>query len=66
MSFRVVFTRNGEARPVVPEEAIVWGGDGSHLFVIREGAARRVPVTITSRREGEVFVDGEFERTDRV
>ena len=66
MSFRVVFTRNGEAGPVVPEEAIVWGGDGSHLFVIREGAARRVPVTITSRREGEVFVDGEFERTDRV
>ncbi|MGB3806485.1 MAG: efflux RND transporter periplasmic adaptor subunit [Erythrobacter sp.] len=66
MSFRVVFTRNGEARPVVPEEAIVWGGEGSHLFVVRGGAARRVPVTITARREGEVFVDGDLDESDRV
>ncbi|WP_240530279.1 efflux RND transporter periplasmic adaptor subunit [Novosphingobium sp. PC22D] len=66
MSFRVVFTRAGEARPVVPEEAIVWGGEGSHLFVIRESRAVRVPVTITSRREGSVFVDGALRRSDRV
>ena len=33
MSFRVVFERQGEARPVVPEQAIVWGGEGSHIFV---------------------------------
>ncbi|MGB3795691.1 MAG: efflux RND transporter periplasmic adaptor subunit, partial [Alteraurantiacibacter sp.] len=66
MSFRVVFARNGEARPVVPEEAIVWGGEGSHIFVVREGVARRVPVTITARREGVVFVDGQLESGDRV
>ena len=66
MSFRVTFNRAGEARPVVPEEAIVWGGEGSHLFVIREGQAVRIPVTITSRREGSVFVDGTIRRTDRV
>lgn len=66
MSFRVVFSRKGEARPVVPEEAIVWGGEGSHLFIVREGKARRVPVTITSRREGAVFVDGAVRRSDRV
>ena len=66
MSFRVTFNRAGEARPVVPEEAIVWGGEGSHLFVIREGQAVRIPVTITSRREGSVFVDGAIRRTDRV
>ncbi len=66
MSFGVVFTRNGEARPAVPEQAIVWGGEGSHLFVVREGKARRVPVTITARREGAVFVDGAPRRNDRV
>ena len=66
MSFRVTFNRAGEARPVVPEEAIVWGGEGSHLFVIREGQAVRIPVTITSRREGSVFVDGAIRRADRV
>ncbi|MEW4448915.1 efflux RND transporter periplasmic adaptor subunit [Qipengyuania sp. JC766] len=66
MSFRVVFSRAGEARPVVPEEAIVWGGEGSHIFVVREGTARRIPVTITSRRDGLVFVDGAVNRNDRV
>ena len=66
MSFRVTFNRAGETRPVVPEEAIVWGGEGSHLFVIREGKAVRVPVTITARREGSVFVNGAIRRQDRV
>ncbi|MEH6791794.1 efflux RND transporter periplasmic adaptor subunit [Parasphingorhabdus sp.] len=66
MSFRILFTRNGETRAAVPEEAIVWGGEGSHLFVVRAGKARRVPVTITSRRDGLVFVDGAVARSDRV
>ena len=66
MSFRVQFTRNGTTRPAIPEEAIVWGGEGSHLFLVREGKAVRVPVTITSRRDGRVFVDGRVSRNDRV
>ena len=66
MSFRVSFSRPGETRPLVPEQAIVWGGEGSHIFVIRDGKAVRIPVTITSRREGSVFVDGALRRTDRV
>ena len=66
MSFRVVFERQGEPRPVVPEQAIVWGGEGSHVFVVRDRKAVRVPVTITARREGLVFVDGAIRRGDRV
>lgn len=66
MSFRVVFTRNGETRAAVPEQAIVWGGEGSYLFVVRDGKANRVPVTITARREGLVFVDGQVSARDRV
>lgn len=66
MSFRVVFARNGETRPAVPEQAIVWGSDGSYLFAVREEAAQRVPVTITSRREGLAFVQGKLSADDRV
>lgn len=66
MSFRVTFTRNDTTRAAVPEEAIVWGGEGSHLFVVREGKASRVPVTITSRRNGIALVDGELTESDRV
>lgn len=66
MSFRVQFAHSGTSRPAVPEEAIVWGGEGSHLFLIREGKAVRVPVTITSRRDGRVFVNGRIGRNDRV
>lgn len=66
MSFRVLFARDSEARPAVPEEAIVWGGEGSYLFVVRDGKAHRVPVTITSRREGLAFVDGMIAPRDRV
>ena len=66
MSFRVTVDRRGDPRPAVDEEAIVWGGEGSHLFVVREGKAKQVPVTITARREGQVFVDGALSRGDRV
>ena len=66
MSFRVQFTQSGTMRAAVREEAIVWGGEGSHLFLVREGKAVRVPVTITSRRAGRVFVDGRIARNDRV
>lgn len=66
MSFRVSFTRNDTNRAAVAEEAIVWGGEGSHLFVVRDGTAARVPVTITSRRNGLALVDGELTDSDRV
>lgn len=66
MSFRVVFARTGETRPAVPEQAIVWGSDGSYLFVVRDETAQRVPITITSRREGLAFVEGELSPNDRV
>ena len=66
MSFRVMFTRNDATRAAVAEEAIVWGGEGSHLFVVREGKAARIPVTITSRRDGLALVDGDLKAGDRV
>ncbi|GGC17300.1 hemolysin D [Novosphingobium marinum] len=66
MSFRVVFSGAGQARPAVPEEAIVWGGDGSYLWAVRDGKAARVPITITSRREGLAFVDAPLNPRDTI
>ncbi len=66
MSFRVQFEGAGITRPAVPEEAIVWGGEGSYLWQVVNEAAQRVPVTITSRRDGLALVDAEIGANDMV
>ena len=57
MSFSVRFVDTGQTRPAVPEAAVIWDGDGSAVFTVREGQAERTPVTISSRREGQVLLD---------
>lgn len=66
MSFRASFESLGEARPAVPEAAVVWGGDGSYLWAVRDGAARRVPITIVERRDGQVLVSGAVRAEERI
>ena len=66
MSFRVSFRIEGEPYPVVPEAALVWGGDGAYLWVVEEGVARRRSVTIVSRDQGVVLVDGDLEAGDLI
>ncbi|AKH42864.1 Multidrug resistance protein MdtA precursor [Croceibacterium atlanticum] len=66
MSFRVRYSGAGTMRPAVPEEAIVWGGEGSYLWTVRDGAAARMPVTITSRRDGLALVDAPLGANDLV
>lgn len=60
MSFRVTFDIPGQSYPAVPEAAILWGGQGSYVWAVREGQAHRLPVTIVSRAEGYVLVRGEL------
>lgn len=62
MSFSVRFVDEGVMRPSVPEAAVVWDGDGSAVFTVRDGEAERTPVTISSRREGIVLLDGDIDR----
>ena len=57
MSFSVRFTDSGQVRPAVPEAAVMWTGEGSSVYAVRNGKAVRVPVTITSRRDGTVLLD---------
>jgi len=66
MSFRANFEAPGRARPAVPESAVVWGGDGSYLWAVRDGVARQVPVTIAARREGMVLVSGTLQPQERI
>ena len=62
MSFSVRFVDSGQQRPAVPEEAVVWDGDGSAIFTVKDGAATRTPVTISSRREGIVLLDAPVDK----
>lgn len=66
MSFRVRFAGSGVVRPAVPEEAIVWGGEGSYLWQVVNNEARRVPLTIASRRDGMALVDAAVGESDLV
>ncbi|WP_343345018.1 efflux RND transporter periplasmic adaptor subunit [Sphingomicrobium sp. XHP0239] len=66
MSFRVRYRDFGVTRPAVPEAAVIWGGEGSYVWSVREGEAVRVPVTITSRSDGVVLLDAPLERGDLV
>ena len=61
MSFRVGFSIPGQSYPAIPEAAILWGGEGSYVWAVRDGQAHRVPVTIVSREQGYVLVRGELE-----
>lgn len=60
MSFTVRYTDRGRMRAAVPEAAVVWGGEGSSVFAVRDGRAVRVPVTIAARRDGLALVGGEL------
>tara|TARA_B100000953_G_scaffold292637_1_gene280131 strand:- start:656 stop:1762 length:1107 start_codon:yes stop_codon:yes gene_type:complete len=62
MSFRINLDLAGRELPAVPEEAIIWGSDGAHLFRVVDGTARRLPLTIVARREGLALVDAQLPR----
>ncbi|WNO54048.1 efflux RND transporter periplasmic adaptor subunit [Stakelama saccharophila] len=58
MSFGVRIAGSGRTYPSVPEAAVVWGGDGAYIWVVRDGTAHKVPITIAGRRDGRVLVGG--------
>jgi membrane fusion protein, multidrug efflux system len=66
MSFRIVFDIEGPEWPVVPEAAIVWGGDGPSLWLVREGEAVAVNVGIRERRAGRVLIEASIAAGERV
>lgn len=67
MSFEVALGLPGAgAKPAVPELALQWGRDGAHVWAVREGVARQVPVRVLQRVGAEVWVDAPLADGERV
>ena len=66
MSFRVTSDVVGTLYPVVPEIAVQWGGDGSFIWVVKDGKARQTRATIVQRQEGSILVDADLMPGDQV
>lgn len=66
MSFRVTLDVEGQTRASIPEVAIQWGGDGSFVWAVSDGTARRLPVSIVQRQGATVLVDAGFSEGDKV
>lgn len=60
MSFAVSLRFPGETLVAVDPLAVQWSRDGSFVWVVREGAAQRVAVTIRQRDADRVLVDGDL------
>lgn len=60
MSFAVRFADRGRMRPAVPEAAVMWTGDGSSVFAVKDGKAVRIPVTIAARRDGLALLEAQL------
>jgi len=66
MSFRVTLDVEGPTRASIPEVAIQWGGDGSFVWAVTDGVARRLPVSIVQRQGATVLVDAALAEGDKV
>lgn len=66
MSFEVRIAITGQKYPSVPEAAIVWGTNGAYVWAIQSGRAASIPVSVISRQDGRVLVDGALSRGDLV
>jgi RND family efflux transporter MFP subunit len=66
MSFRVSLNLEGTPYPVVSETGVQWGADGAYVWSVVDGKARRVPVSVIQRQQGQVLVDGNLEEGDLI
>lgn len=66
MAFQISMRFPGDRYPTVNPLAVQWGTDGSFIWVIRDGRARRTPVTIIQRNADSVLVDGPLVVGDNV
>jgi len=65
-SFNVRLSLPGSVQLQVPELALQWGGDGAHVWVLRDNKAIKVPVRLVRRLEGSVLIDGELKEGENV
>lgn len=58
MSFNVKLVLDGGEYPAIPELALLWARDGSHVWAVEDGKAKKVAVMVVKRAEGRVLVAG--------
>ncbi len=68
MSARVSFSTSGkdETGIMLPTEALIPGGDGYTVFVVKNGVAKLTPVVIGNRNENEAFIKSGLQSGDSV
>jgi RND family efflux transporter MFP subunit len=66
MAFRIDLTFFGPEYPVVDPLAIQWGSDGAYVWVVREGKAARMPISIVQRNADAVLVKADFAPDDLI
>ncbi len=66
MSFQVMMKFPGDSYPSVNPLAVQWGTDGSFVWAVRDGKAKRTPVRIIQRNTENVLVEAELAENDRV
>lgn len=66
MALTILLSIPGEPRPSVPSLAIQWDRQGSFVWKVDAGKARRTPVQIVGRRSGVVTVAGDLGEGDQV
>lgn len=66
MAFSITLPLAGKRFPSVPSVAIRWQRKGAFIWVVREGAARRVRVDVIKRNEGWVLVDAKLAEGEAV
>ncbi|MBY6116666.1 efflux RND transporter periplasmic adaptor subunit [Mameliella alba] len=66
MIANVVLAQEQPPLPAVPALSIAWSREGASVFVVEDGGARRVPVTIRHRLDDRVWVRGELGDGDRI
>jgi membrane fusion protein (multidrug efflux system) len=70
-SFAVTLAVPGDDYPVVPEVAVLWSRDGSHVWRVAEGeggglTAERIFVDVVRREKGRALIDGPLAAGDRI
>jgi RND family efflux transporter MFP subunit len=66
MAIAVMLSFASGKQLTVPTLSVQWDREGSYVWKVVDGAARRADVTIVRRESGTVIVEGEIEAGDRV
>ncbi|MRN48454.1 efflux RND transporter periplasmic adaptor subunit [Brucella sp. 10RB9214] len=66
MSFSVTILFPGDNYPSVDPLAIQWGADGSYVWRIENGIAKKIPVRIVQRSADNILIDGPVKRGDMI